>query len=250
MELWQALFGKLRFNAEREENMKNTNLEMIKIMAKSFLRLDIAETRVPFVASHPFTSSWIVGLPDGSVVDLHDVETARKWREDVGNLIDKSTLYEIFMMMNTPYILNFLKFVANDMSDEDLGMILGDFWQNIEYISVDNSVTSKQLMALFKRANKNTLMNEDERELFASLPEEVTVYRGVTSYNKRKKKAFSWTTDKGIARWFANRFDTGTGEIWTAVVPKERILCVFNGREKEVIVDMCGYKAQITVEKA
>lgn len=230
---------------------KETNLANIKAIAKQFLYVDIAETQVPFVASHPFTNSWFTMLPGREgIVDLHDPEDARKWREEITSLVDKSTLFEVFMMMNRPYILNFLKFVAHDMSAEDLGKILGSFWQDIEQISLDASMTGEELVKLFERADKNTLMNEEERGVYHSLPEEVTVYRGVTSYNRKKKRAFSWTTDKRVAKWFANRFDTGTGEIWTMTVPKDRILCVFDGREKELIVNLYGYKGKMSIEKA
>ena len=36
-------------------------------------------------------------------------------------------------------------------------------------------------------------MTEDEIETLRSLPETVSVYRGVTSYNAGKVKALSWT---------------------------------------------------------
>ena len=230
--------------------MKHTNLEKARGVAKNFLYVDIAETRVPFVASHPFTNSWFAVLPGEGIVDLHEPEMAKKWRERKASVIEGSSLRDIFLMLNPAYILNFLKFVADDLSAEDLGKVLGGHWQNIEYTSFDRSMTGKQLLALFKKADKEHLMNEEERKVFSLLPETVTVYRGVTSHNRRITKAVSWTTDKEVARWFANRFDTGTGEVWTITVPKERILCAFEGREKELIVDLYGYKEQMTVEKA
>lgn len=49
-------------------------------------------------------------------------------------------------------------------------------------------------------------MTEDEIETLRSLPETVSVYRGVTSYNAGKVKALSWTLDQKVAQWFANRF--------------------------------------------
>lgn len=232
---------------------KETNLDNIKATAKHFLHVDIAETSTPFVASHPFANTWFAALPDGEgapeMVDLHDPDAARKWRDLIGKQIDKCDLRGIFVMINKPYILNFLKFVADDMSERDLGVILNACWQSIEVISLDVSITGKELVRLFKRADKETLMGEKERSFYHSLPEQVTVYRGVTSYNKSKKEALSWTVDKNMAKWFANRFDTGTGEVWTLTVPKERILCAFSGREKELIVDLNGYKNEISVEK-
>jgi len=236
---------------EKEILMLETNMCRVKEVAKAFLFMDIAETKVPFVASHPFTSSWFWMNPKGELVDLHNVGAAREWREKMKTQIDESDLDSLFAWMNRPYIMSFLKFVEKELSPDDLGMILGRYWQDVEVISLDSVVPGEQIVRMFKRASKNTLMNDKERAVYDSLPDEVTVYRGVTSYNRRAKKALSWTVDKEVAQWFANRFDTGTGEVWTLTVPKERILCFFGGGEKEVIVNL--YRAdnlkKIVVEK-
>ena len=93
-------------------------------------------------------------------------------------------------------------------------------------------------------------MNEEELLVYESLPEEVTVYRGVTSYNRKKEKALSWTLDYEKAVWFANRFSTGTGEVWTMTVPKKRILYYFDGcNEQEAIVDLYRFKGKKEVQK-
>lgn len=229
--------------------MKNTNLEKIKSVARVFLNVEIAETRVGVVASHPFTNSWIVWSHGHEPIDLHNKEEAAAWREQLGKLIDDADLVGIFLLLNPPYILNFLKFTACYMSNEDLGTILGGFWSRIEQISLDKSVTGREIISWYRRADNKTLMDEEDRVFFDSLPEEVTVYRGVTKHNRRKTKAFSWSVDKRIAEWFAKRFDTGTGEVWTLTVPKERILCYYGGSEKEAIVNLYGYDKPIAVTK-
>lgn len=229
--------------------MKNTNLEKIKSVARAFLYVEIAETRVDVVASHPFTNSWIVWLPGHEPIDLHDEKNASEWRKRIGQLIDKADLIRVFLLMNPPYILNFLKYTARYMSDEDLGRVLGGFWNNIEQISLDTSVTGQDIISWYKRADNKTLMDDEDRAVFNSLPDEVTIYRGVTSHNRRKTKAFSWSIDKQVAEWFAKRFDTGTGEVWTLTVPKERILCYYGGSEKEAIVNLYGYNKPIDVTK-
>lgn len=80
-------------------------------------------------------------------------------------------------------------------------------------------------------------MTEDEIETLRSLPETVSVYRGVTSYNAGKVKALSWTLDQKVAQWFANRFGEN-GTVYEAEISKEHILALFKGRnEWEVIVE-------------
>ena len=75
-----------------------------------------------------------------------------------------------------------------------------------------------------------------------SLPDTVTVYRGVTKVNHTRQKALSWTVDYQTAVWFANRnryrnYETESGihEVWTVT-------------EGEVIVNLYGEKFEIRRE--
>ncbi len=235
-----------------------TKLESIKEVARCFLYVDIMETKVPFVASHPYTNSWETVLPvkglltedklADSFVDLRDEKGLSRWRKHMEGAIAEADLIDLFLLLNPPYILNFLKYTAKYMTSEDLGRVLGDFWQTVEQISLDTSFTPQEAIRWFRRADKKQLMKEESLAVYNSLPDMVTIYRGVTSHNKRKKKAFSWSIDRDIAVWFANRFSTGTGEVWTMQVPKERILCYFGDREKEVVVNLYGYNGEMKIE--
>lgn len=233
------------------KTIKETNMDKVKNIATVFLYVDIAETRVPFVASHPFTNTWHSMNPQTKeLIDLHNEVDASAWREGVKEEIGKSDLLHLFMLMNPPYILNFLAFVEDYLSDADLGYVLGNFWTQIEQISLDDSVTGKQIVEWFTRADKKFLMDEEERKHYEELPDMVTIYRGVTDYNKSRKKAFSWTTERKVAEWFAGRYNTGGGEVWKLIVPKERILCCFDGRnEAECVVNLYGFNEKPKVEK-
>ena len=49
---------------------KGTNLTQVKDWAKTFLLLDIEETKMsPFIVKHPFTDTGVIALrnPDGSI---------------------------------------------------------------------------------------------------------------------------------------------------------------------------------------
>jgi len=47
-------------------------------------------------------------------------------------------------------------------------------------------------------------MTDEERAQVDPLPARVTVYRGANSFNK--PSGLSWTLDREVAYWFANRF--------------------------------------------
>ena len=199
-------------------------ISKIREMAKFFADIPIYDTRVGGVASHPFTNTWITGIYDKdrklTFVDLRKEDEQAKWREQIKATIEESDLRGICLMLNKPYILTFISYIESMLSDEELGMILGTFWTAIDNITGDSNVNGMEIVKWFKRADKKSLMNEEELLVYESLPEEVTVYRGVTSYNRKKEKALSWTLDYEKAVWVANRFSTGTGEVWTMSVPK------------------------------
>lgn len=229
-------------------------IEKIRDMAKCFVDIPICDTRIGGVASHPFTNTWITGIydNDGKLIfaDLRKEDEQEKWRGQIKATIEETDLKGICLMLNKPYILTFISYIESMLSDEELGMILGTFWTAIENITGDCNVTGGEIVEWFKRADKKSLMTEEELLVYETLPEEVTVYRGVTSYNRKKEKALSWTLDYEKAVWFANRFDTGTGEVWTMTVPKKRILCFFDGcSEQEVIVDLYRFKGKKEVQK-
>lgn len=47
----------------------------------------------------------------------------------------------------------------------------------------------------------------------------INIYRGVGSKSSKGSKAISWTTDKEIAKWFANRFN----RVWKVISGKIHI---------------------------
>lgn len=227
---------------------RETNLERCRDIAKSLLRVDLRESSIPFICSHPFTNTWL-SCYNGKTLDLHNQADREIWVAALSESIDRSDILGIMCLVNSPYKLTVIKFLSSYLSDKDLGALLSGFWQQQEQISLDRNVTGVELVKWFKRADKSSLMGASILKRYNALPARVTVYRGVTERNKNKKKALSWTLDRNVAVWFANRFNTGTGEVWKITVPKERILCLFDGEEHEVIVDLYRYKEPISVIK-
>jgi len=145
--------------------------------------------------------------------------------------------YEIYMMINKPYALTFLKFAEPHLSKEDFSAILSSAWTMAEAPNQDVNVSKRSLTAMFKKADPAVLMNEEEYAQFNELDDTVTIYRGVTPYNAENVKALSWTLDREKAEWFAHRFGED-GTVYEAQIDKKHIYALFNGRnESEVIVD-------------
>lgn len=234
-----------------------TDIEFARLVACMLVDIDIKETEILFVATHPFTDSWIrpvkksSNIRDISLMDLHDKEAQGAWKKGLKEIINQSDFFEILYLMNTPYILFFLNKVSPHLSDKDLAKALRSCWVRIECISSDCNINIKDIVSLFKRADKATLMDDEEREWIERQEEEVTLYRGVTPLNRKYKNALSWTNDYKTAVWFANRncYSVGVGEVWELIVPKKNILCRFTSRESEVVINPYGLKSQIKVHE-
>lgn len=221
-----------------------TDLPKVKATARSLLLTDIHETEFsPVIVSHPFTDSGFVAAPsvDGEIGLLNITENdadQRWWREYMGKVIDKAkSAYEIYMMITKPYGLTFLKYTAQDLSQEDLSNILASTWTRAEAPNMDVNVSKAKLLSFFKQADPSVLMEQDEYIQFKMLDDPVTVYRGVTEHNAKNVKALSWTLNRETAEWFAHRFGEN-GTVYEAQIPKAHIYAFFNCRnESEVIVD-------------
>jgi hypothetical protein len=125
--------------------------------------------------------------------------------------------------------------IREDMGNEEFAPLLSDIWIDAEYqyhmyqewVEMFESVTDRRL-----------LMDEDDLQLYDSLDEEVTVYRGV---DKRfsTHPSLAWTTDIEVAKWFANRFDDIPGVVLQAKVLKKDIYATYVGRNESEVVVKC-----------
>lgn len=250
-------------NDKGEKMRKITDLRGIRDTAKVFLHMNIEETKFsPLVIKHPFTDSAMVCLSqaDGEIAFaniMEDTKAFTLWKEQVEKQID--TAEDVFGvyhqvpernlaakpflrskntdLMTKSYLLAFLKYAEPYLSREDFSKMLADIWIRTEAPNLDPNFKQKELLDLFRQSKQEEMMTEDEIETLRSLPETVSVYRGVTSYNAGKIKTLSWTLDREVAQWFANRFGEN-GIVYEAEISKEYILALFKGRnEWEVIVE-------------
>ena len=234
---------------------KETNMAGVRSVAKALLMLDINLTDYsPMIVQHPFTSSGMVAAPTENGLAMLDItqgdENLSAWRGlMVKQIAQAKNAYHIYMMLNKPYALSFLSLAEPHLSKKDFSEILADAWIRSENPNMDKNFVKKSLVDMFKKADQSILMDGEEKEVFDSFDDTVTIYRGVTSYNAKNIKALSWTTDYQTAEWFAHRFGE-EGTVYEAQISKEHILAFFNGRnESEVIVDP-KYLTDITEAQA
>ena len=224
--------------------MRNeTDLNRVKWVAKQLVMIEPDLTEFsPVVVQHPFTSSGMVAIPSDEGIKHVDItkspEELVSWQNYMKAQIDEAkSAYHIYMMINKPYSMTFLKFAKPHLSQKDFSEILADAWIRSENPNLDKNFKQKELLQMFKDAAPHILMDKDEQKQLVELDDTVTVYRGVTTYNAKNIKALSWTLEQKTAEWFANRFGED-GTVYEAQIPKQHIYALLNGRgESEVIVD-------------
>jgi hypothetical protein len=196
--------------------------------------MDLEQSPIEFIVWHPFTTSKAANV-DNEIVDLTTEVGLKKWREKLSESIDRLEADGIVSMFNPSYILPFLKYIKDSLDDKEMAHLLRMYWKIVEMPNMDKNVSISEIIDMFEQADKSVLMNDEEREVFENLPEAVTLYRGVTAYNKDVKNAVNWTTDKEQAQWFAERFGK-SGEVWEKEFPKDKLLCYFK-YENNVVVN-------------
>ena len=110
-------------------------------------------------------------------------EKLQAWQNAMSSAIDNAeNPYQIYMMINKPYGLTFLKYARPHLSQYDFSEILASAWVMCEATHNDLDVSLRELVSMFQTADHTVLMDEDEYEEYRSLANSVTAYRGVKEY--------------------------------------------------------------------
>lgn len=102
------------------------------------------------------------------------------------------------------------------------------YWKAVAQAWSDSERTDFMLWADLlsaQRPGREQMMSDDERAELASLPDRVTVWRGVNEFNRIA--GISWTLDREKAFWFARRWMDPDHE---GPDPMEHHRCVIEGR--------------------
>jgi hypothetical protein len=151
------------------------------------------------------------------------------------------TLGYAFYFISKPNRLQMFDFISHiyEIPEPEYTEILKGIWISTEF---PHQHPIPKLVALFKRAQSDLLMDEDEKSIYTNLPEVVEVYRGLPD-KKAKERGLSWTTDLQKAKWFAKRFNGKECKVLKANINKKHIFLYTDARnERECIVNPVGLK--------
>ncbi|MBE6152761.1 MAG: hypothetical protein E7166_00845 [Firmicutes bacterium] len=219
-----------------------TLIDAIKIRAIEYLNTTpVAHDKYLFIMYHTFANINPVPMKDdsGDYIYLDIINNEDDFKLFVNKMSDvilnAKDVSSIFSMIIKPYRFYFLKIIEDCLSKEDFNYYLKNIWINTEFPNTDKNVSVDESLNLFKNADKNLIMTKSELLKLNTLPDEITIYRGV--HKKNNSKALSWTDDYEQALWFAKRFDNN-GYVLQATIKKDDIIAYFDERnEKEIIVD-------------
>jgi uncharacterized protein len=132
-----------------------------------------------------------------------------------------------------PFRITVFDEIQECLTDAEYWDLLGGLWKDSENLWQEGPDLLLDLMNA-QRFKRELLMDEKDRQLFESLPDEFLIYRGHMAENQM---GLSWTLSFHDALWFANRWAPSIrGEVSMATVSKKDVLAVFR-QEEEVVVD-------------
>ena len=135
-----------------------------------------------------------------------------------------------------PYRSNAFDAYKRHMDDATYWDILGDVYSDTENFWQESRRWARLLAS--GRPERDHFMNEADREHFASLPDELAVYRGFNG--KGKAASWAWTLDKEIAAWFAKRLNRvdyfKPPTVVTGTVAKTDVIGYISSRHEDEIV--------------
>ena len=210
-------------------------VDELREISKEFLYLPLETCEFsPVIVIHPYLNSGITFIDGKPVNLLEDEDALDAYLKKIEAVIEQAkTPYELMMLLQSQYAMSWLKFARPYLDNKDFSRLFGEAWVNCETANMDVNVPVKEAAEWFRSSEKSCLMTEDEYIKYLSIPDVITLYRGVAK--GRVEKGMSWTSLKSKAKWFSGRFG-GEGYLLKMTVPKNKVLAYFNRRDEEEYV--------------
>ena len=212
-------------------------MDYAKMIALELLHMPVQESSFsPIAVDHPVFESGILMNPKtGETANiLEDKESLKDINKKLEERIEQASSYEeLFLLIRKSYRFTYFKFISEELNEKDFARFLSYVWTISENPNQDVNVSREEAVEYFSRANKTYLMSPEERSYLASLPDRVTVYRGVAK--GRNPDGLSWTDSYKTAKWFADRWYSD-GVVRKGTVLKKDILAYFNSRDENELI--------------
>lgn len=149
--------------------------------------------------------------------------------------LEKGDFSYYIWLHERPYRMQTFFELAARIPDKEYWQLLGSIWSDSENLWQYQEMLPYLLN--MKKDGKENIMDEEEKQLLANLPDEITIYRGHQYINRL---GYSWTLSYLKAKWFAQRFQKKRNNVSIGIINKKDVIALITGRgEFEVI---CNHK--------
>jgi len=156
----------------------------------------------------------------------------RSKREQWHESLEQRDWHKFVTVYERPHRLEGFYYIARECTHEEYWDTLGFVWMDSE--NIWQNIETWQELWNCERPSKSSSMNEHERKVLASLPRELSIYRGFT---EGRVEGMSWTLDRDVAVRFAQRFG-GIAAVAVAHAKKDDVHAFFDERrEREVVIE-------------
>ena len=187
------------------------------------------------VIHHPLVI-WFMPL-NSMTVEMVNTQYEQKCKA-VEQALDKCEYERYIWLHERPYrlqaFISLIDEIGADISDTQYWKIVGEIWTDTE--NAHQNINEWAELFGSDRAERNSLMSEEELAELNALPDTLTVYRGCI--HGLNEDGISWTTNRERADWFANRFQNPDGEpcVIQQQIAKSEVIAYFTRRgENEVL---------------
>jgi hypothetical protein len=126
--------------------------------------------------------------------------------------------------------------LAPELNDEQYASLLAHTWCESNHVYLAEPDVLARLLA--RPPATEYLMNPDEREAFAALPEEIPVFRGYGADRPGRRLGMSWSSDNGEAMRMAYDYHGDDPCVVTGRCHKADVLAYFLRRKEfEILID-------------
>lgn len=153
-------------------------------------------------------------------------------KQKVAEMLRKKEFDTLFFIADKPIRLMMLNKYFFSIPEKMRYSLFNDIYTSMEY---DFSKIDYKIIDYMTKTS-NPQKKSDIEKVFGN-KETITAYRGSTSKSVSVKKAYSWTTNKDTALFFAKRFKSSNSCVYSGTINKKDVISCINSRnEHEIIV--------------
>ena len=187
------------------------------------LKASLTESVVGTMVHHPLLVSF---FPEGMEDSLNEAYAFKRKRVEEA-LAEKNYRNFVFTYERAYRVDAFMD-IADRLTQQEHWSLFSDVWTDSENIH-ESMETWLELLYGFQD-DPQLMMGEEDRQHYDALPDEFTIYRGGVD-----DTGLSWTLDRELALWFANRFKKDH-EVFERKIQKKEALAYLSDRSEQEII--------------